>query len=131
MSSSHDDQGFRYIVHNEPTRSVTNHPLTCCVSRSRKASRVMIKEIQAKTLLSTATYPGALFGIKYTMNLYRGCQHQCRCSHHIQHAGSTIANSVCLTPDAVASRYCFDAVHVAVAMPMQGGLLVLSHDMND
>src|SRR5512135_1502250 len=37
----------------------------------------MIKEIQAKTLLSSTTLPDTLFGIKYTMNLYRGCQHQC------------------------------------------------------
>ena len=37
----------------------------------------MIKEIQAKTLLSSTTHPDSLFGIKYTMNLYRGCQHQC------------------------------------------------------
>ena len=37
----------------------------------------MIKEIQAKTLLSTAKHSDGLFGIKYTMNLYRGCQHQC------------------------------------------------------
>ena len=37
----------------------------------------MIKEITAKTLLSSAKHPDAWFGIKYTMNLYRGCQHQC------------------------------------------------------
>ena len=37
----------------------------------------MIKEIQAKVLLSSAKRPDPWFGIKYTMNLYRGCQHQC------------------------------------------------------
>ncbi|HEX2908774.1 MAG TPA: radical SAM protein [Phototrophicaceae bacterium] len=37
----------------------------------------MIHEIQAKTLLSHAKQPDPWFGIKYTMNLYRGCQHQC------------------------------------------------------
>ena len=37
----------------------------------------MIKEITAKTLLSSAKQPDPWFGIKYTMNLYRGCQHQC------------------------------------------------------
>jgi len=37
----------------------------------------MIKEIQAKALLSSARRPDPWFGIQYTMNLYRGCQHQC------------------------------------------------------
>ena len=37
----------------------------------------MIKEITAKTLLSSSKKPDPWFGIKYTMNLYRGCQHQC------------------------------------------------------
>lgn len=37
----------------------------------------MIKEITAKTLLSSSKQPDPWFGIKYTMNLYRGCQHQC------------------------------------------------------
>jgi len=37
----------------------------------------MIQEITAKTLLSSARQPDPWFGIKYTMNLYRGCQHQC------------------------------------------------------
>src|SRR5512145_2339739 len=37
----------------------------------------MIHEIQAKTLLPHAKQPDPWFGIKYTMNLYRGCQHQC------------------------------------------------------
>jgi DNA repair photolyase len=37
----------------------------------------MIKEITAKTLLSHAKQPDPWFGIKYSMNLYRGCQHQC------------------------------------------------------
>src|SRR5512140_1498109 len=37
----------------------------------------MIKDITAKTLLSSAKQPDPWFGIKYTMNLYRGCMHQC------------------------------------------------------
>lgn len=37
----------------------------------------MTTEILAKTLLSSAKQPDNWFGIKYTMNLYRGCQHQC------------------------------------------------------
>ena len=37
----------------------------------------MIQDIQAKVLLSSARQPDPWFGIKYTMNLYRGCQHQC------------------------------------------------------
>ena len=37
----------------------------------------MIREIEARTLLSRNTHPDPVFGVKYTMNLYRGCQHQC------------------------------------------------------
>jgi DNA repair photolyase len=37
----------------------------------------MIKEIRAKTILNTFSEPDDWFGIKYNMNLYRGCQHQC------------------------------------------------------
>jgi len=37
----------------------------------------MIKEITAKTLLFSSKHPDPWFGVKYTMNLYRGCQHQC------------------------------------------------------
>jgi DNA repair photolyase len=38
---------------------------------------VMIKEIQAKVLLSHVTQPDTWFGLKYNMNLYRGCEHRC------------------------------------------------------
>lgn len=34
-------------------------------------------EIQAKTLLAHVRQPDDVFGLKYNMNLYRGCQHQC------------------------------------------------------
>ncbi|MFN2251305.1 MAG: radical SAM protein [Anaerolineae bacterium] len=34
-------------------------------------------EIEAKTLLGTVKQPDPWFGLKYNMNLYRGCQHQC------------------------------------------------------
>jgi DNA repair photolyase len=37
----------------------------------------MIREITAKTLLASVRQPDAWFGLKYNMNLYRGCQHQC------------------------------------------------------
>jgi DNA repair photolyase len=37
----------------------------------------VIREIQAKTLLSTVRQVDSWFGLGYTMNLYRGCQHQC------------------------------------------------------
>jgi DNA repair photolyase len=37
----------------------------------------MIKEIRAKVLLNTVRQPDTWFGLKYNMNLYRGCQHQC------------------------------------------------------
>jgi DNA repair photolyase len=37
----------------------------------------VIKEIQAKVLLAHVQHPDAWFGLRYNMNLYRGCQHQC------------------------------------------------------
>jgi DNA repair photolyase len=37
----------------------------------------MIKSIQAKVMLSHVEQPDTWFGLKYNMNLYRGCQHQC------------------------------------------------------
>jgi DNA repair photolyase len=37
----------------------------------------MIKEIQAKVLVSHVKQPDPWFGLKYNMNLYRGCQHRC------------------------------------------------------
>ncbi len=37
----------------------------------------MIREVEAKTLLSHSKAPDPWFGVKYNMNLYRGCQHQC------------------------------------------------------
>jgi DNA repair photolyase len=37
----------------------------------------MIKEIQAKVLLSHVKQPDPWFGLEYNMNLYRGCEHQC------------------------------------------------------
>jgi len=37
----------------------------------------MIKEIQAKTLLNRVPQPDNWFGLRYNMNIYRGCQHQC------------------------------------------------------
>jgi DNA repair photolyase len=36
-----------------------------------------VREIEAKTLLSSSKQPDPWFGLKYTMNLYRGCQHRC------------------------------------------------------
>ncbi len=37
----------------------------------------MIKEIKAKKILSNLKHPDPWFGIKYNMNIYRGCQHGC------------------------------------------------------
>ncbi len=37
----------------------------------------IVKEIQAKTLLSSVKQPDPWFGLTYNMNLYRGCQHRC------------------------------------------------------
>ncbi len=37
----------------------------------------MIKEIQAKILLNRVPQPDNWFGLRYNMNIYRGCQHQC------------------------------------------------------
>ena len=37
----------------------------------------MIQEITAKVLLSHMKQPDDWFGLRYNMNLYRGCQHQC------------------------------------------------------
>ncbi len=36
-----------------------------------------IIEIQAKTILAHVREPEGIFGLRYNMNLYRGCQHQC------------------------------------------------------
>ena len=37
----------------------------------------MIKEIEAKTILNYVKQPDTWFCLKFNMNLYRGCQHQC------------------------------------------------------
>ena len=37
----------------------------------------MIREIEAKTLLGHCKDPNGWFGVKYNMNLYRGCEHHC------------------------------------------------------
>ncbi|MBC8383808.1 MAG: radical SAM protein, partial [Candidatus Cloacimonetes bacterium] len=37
----------------------------------------MIKEITAKTILNHVKQPDTWFGLRYNLNLYRGCQHQC------------------------------------------------------
>ncbi len=36
-----------------------------------------VSEIEAKTILSSSKTPDSWFGVKHTMNLYRGCQHHC------------------------------------------------------
>jgi DNA repair photolyase len=36
-----------------------------------------IIEIQAKTMLAHVGQPDGIFGMRYNLNLYRGCQHQC------------------------------------------------------
>jgi DNA repair photolyase len=37
----------------------------------------MISEIETRTILNYVKQPDPYFGLKYNMNLYRGCQHQC------------------------------------------------------
>jgi DNA repair photolyase len=37
----------------------------------------MAREIRVKTILNSVPQPDPWFGLKYNMNLYRGCQHQC------------------------------------------------------
>lgn len=37
----------------------------------------MYREIQAKTMLAAITGGDPVFGLRYNMNLYRGCEHQC------------------------------------------------------
>lgn len=37
----------------------------------------MVTEIKSKTILNHVKQPDPWFGLKYNMNLYRGCQHQC------------------------------------------------------
>lgn len=37
----------------------------------------MRKEIQARQILNPVKQPDTWFGLKYNMNLYRGCQHRC------------------------------------------------------
>lgn len=41
------------------------------------ASRTTVRPIAASTLLASSKTPDPWFGIKYTMNLYRGCQFHC------------------------------------------------------
>src|SRR5512136_566636 len=38
---------------------------------------LLIHEIQAKVLIASVRQPDTWFGLKYNMNIYRGCQHQC------------------------------------------------------
>jgi len=37
----------------------------------------LIREIRAKSLLVSCKNPESWFGVKYNMNVYRGCEHQC------------------------------------------------------
>jgi DNA repair photolyase len=37
----------------------------------------MIREIEAKSILSTCKNPSQWFGVKYNLNIYRGCEFQC------------------------------------------------------
>ena len=37
----------------------------------------MVRQITAKVLFSPVRQPDTWFGLKYSMNLYRGCQHGC------------------------------------------------------
>jgi DNA repair photolyase len=37
----------------------------------------MVSEVDAKSILITYKNPSSWFGVKYGMNIYRGCQHGC------------------------------------------------------
>ena len=37
----------------------------------------MVKEIEAKSILSSNQHPSSWFGVNFNMNLYRGCQYGC------------------------------------------------------
>ncbi|MEN8905831.1 MAG: radical SAM protein [Clostridiales bacterium] len=37
----------------------------------------MIKELETKSILTINKHPSSWFGVKYNMNIYRGCQHNC------------------------------------------------------
>jgi len=37
----------------------------------------VVREIQAKVLLGSTAHPDTIFGCRYNMNLYRGCEHRC------------------------------------------------------
>ena len=61
----------------------------------------MIQEIQAKTLLSSVKHPDG-FGLKYNMNLYRGCQHQCiYCDSRSECYGSRISRDILVKVNAI------------------------------
>ena len=45
--------------------------------KSAPSAKSAVYSITAKTLLSSSKDPDPWFGIKYTMNLFRGCQHHC------------------------------------------------------
>jgi DNA repair photolyase len=65
---------------NRPAAILTRAtPSPGAVRLSHQSGRIAMNmhEIQAKTLLSSTARPDSWFGIKYTMNLYRGCQHHC------------------------------------------------------
>lgn len=46
---------------------------------ARSLSTSIIKEIQGKVLLSHCKNPDGWFGVKYNMNIYRGCEHHWLC----------------------------------------------------
>lgn len=47
------------------------------VGHKHGGHRPVIREIEAKVILSHVRQPDTWFGLKYNMNLYRGCEHQC------------------------------------------------------
>ncbi len=44
---------------------------------NQKTGERMIKEIEAKQILTTCKNPSMWFGVKYNFNVYRGCEFQC------------------------------------------------------
>jgi DNA repair photolyase len=44
--------------------------------RTPVEGRAVIREIEARTILGYVKHPNAWFGVRYNVNLYRGCEHQ-------------------------------------------------------
>jgi DNA repair photolyase len=98
------------------TRPACAKPWTLCDPPGylvRNGREFVIREIQAKVLLSHVKQPDPWFGLRYNMNLYRGCQHRCiycdsrsEC-YQIDHFDDEVlvkANAIALLREELASK---------------------------